>query len=234
MTKTERRRMPRQLHIIDDTILATETKTPPELSTARKAATPPELSTARKVVTPPELSTAREIKKIEQRRIKAGITVSQLCATSGVHKNTYEDARAGRAVTRASTVKRLNRAADALIGRQIETGDRHTFIQSYLWRLKRDFARKLGMDPEVVLNQDFSAECTNDKIWMDGSRVRGLAIYVLVEGLMDGKRSAIARAADMSRQAVHKRVEAIEKERMRDEVFDEWMQREIEDVRPNR
>lgn len=204
---------PRQLDIIADTRLS---ETPGVLSTARKTKTPGVLST--------------DIKEIEKRRLKAGISIPRLCSDAGIHPRSYEVARGGKGGVRNSTLAKLSGALDRH-GQRIEPEERRTLCQSYLRKITRELARQSGWDPDLMLNQDFSSENTNDPVWLQASRLRRCAIYLVVEGLFEGKRAPVARAVGISRQAVHKGVAAIEAERMRDDAFDKKMQSAIDEMK---
>ncbi|MBR0700159.1 hypothetical protein JQ599_09630 [Bradyrhizobium diazoefficiens] len=220
---------PRQLDIIVDTALAVDFKNVTDLSTAHARKNVVDLSTARSAGNVTDLSTA--MKAIERARKERKISVQRLCAIAGIHPNTYWNARKGVAPMRHRTMERLQAA---MSGKSRPAAHSRTVVQSYLRRLIRDFARQQGLDPEAVVNQDFSSECTNDPTWLLGSQLRRYAMYVLVEGLLDGQRAPIAGAAGISRQGVHKAVAAIEQKRMSDDAFDQWMQREIDNVRADR
>ncbi|MCK1407640.1 hypothetical protein [Bradyrhizobium sp. 76] len=220
---------PRQLDIIADTALR---KTPGVLSTAPSIQTPGVLSTARKNETPGALSTAT-IKDIEKRRLKAGISIPRLCTAAGIHPRSYEVARAGKGGVRKTTLRKLSDALDRH-GERVEPEERRTLCQSYVRKVTRDLARQSGWDPELMLNQDFSSENTNDPVWLQASRLRRCAIYLVVEGLFSGKRAPVARAIGISRQAVHKGVAAIEAERMRNSEFDKKMELALLELRADR
>lgn len=212
-------RAPKQLDIIYDTALRAQHVTPGELSTARPVKTPGELSTKPKVETPGELSTA--MGRIERRRKEIRVTIAALCAAAGIHNDTYEDARAGRSKVRPATVARLEQALDRFAVGYAEK-ERRTIGEAYLRELIIDIAKRLGIDPEAALAQDFTSENTNDVIFMQNCHVRRCAIYLMVEGMGFGK-AAVARIVGVSRQAVHKMGFAIEAKRQRDASLDEML-----------
>lgn len=211
---------PKQLDIIADTILRGPRQTPGDLSTSPENKTPGDLSTGGKSKTPGDLSTT--MKQIDARRKKLGVTIGKLCAAAKIHPDTYDDARAGRSRPRPVTIRKLARALAMLAAGQ-EGEDPRTLCQSYLQFITVDLARRSGWDPQLMLAQNFEAENTNDPVWLQASRLRRCAIYLLVEGLYLGK-AKIAAAIGVTRQAVHKTVAAIESERDRDSALDTLME----------
>lgn len=161
------------------------------------------------------------MKRVDRRRKDLHVTIARLCAAAGIHGDTYEDARAGRSKVRASTVARLERALEALSAGEAPAA-KLSLCQAYLRSITVQLAVKTGWDPELMLTQDFSSENTEDPVWLQASRLRRCAVYLVVEGLRLGKAD-IGRAVGVSRQAIHKSVAAIEAERERDAAFDALM-----------
>jgi hypothetical protein len=224
---------PRQLDIVADTILSAAGKTPGDLSTGRRIETPGELSTKRKTETPGDLSTkgktktpgdlsTSDLKKLDARRRRLGVSIGKLCAAAGIHVDTYDDARAGRSRTRPATFDKLS-AALARLAAGEETDDRRTLCQVTLRVVTAYMSIATGWDPELMLSQDFSVERPTP-IWLAASRMRRCAIYILVEGGGIGK-ATIGHAIGVTRAGVHKTVADIEAARMKDGEFDALMQR---------
>lgn len=209
---------PRQLDIIADTILrGVETRTDLSTGTARETRT--DLSTAPRAQTRTDLST--KLKQMAERRKKVGISVARWLAVANVTRDTYFSALKGASNIRQSTVEKLAAALDALSAGEAPA-EKLSLCQAYLRSMTVQLAIKTGWDPELMLSQNFAAENSNDPVWLQASRLRRCAVYLLVEGLNLGKAN-IGRAIGVSRQAIHKSVAAIEAERDRDAIFDGLM-----------
>lgn len=210
---------PRQLDIIADTILsAGENRT--DLSTLAQRPNRTDLSTKIKIGNRTDLSTDRA-KRIATRRKLLGVSTSALAAAADLHLQTYFAAIRCPASTRASTLDALEMALDRFAGGVTPT-KRLTIYESRLFDLISQLAIKTGWEPEVMLSQNFAAENTNDPVWLQASRLRRCAIYLMVEGMKCSKAD-IGRLIGVSRQAIHKSVAAIEAERDRSEEFHELM-----------
>jgi hypothetical protein len=226
MSKNERRRVPRQLHLVDDTDLANDGT---HSSTAAKGAAGTHSSTAEVIGAGTHSSTAQRkalLKKIEAIRREHEISIARLCAEARVHPNTYRELRRGSCIPLHITLVKLTSAIGRIRAGQ-EAAMERTIIQSFVRILTWEFSEKGGWDPQEMLAQDFSSEKTNDPVWLAGSHMRRCAIYIVVEVLGVGK-AKLANAIGLTRQAVHKSVAAIECKRMDDEVFDLHMQAAVE------
>ncbi len=111
-----------------------------------------------------------------------------------------------------------------------EAQEPRTLCLALLRLITADFSKRAGWDPQLMLSQSFAEERPQDPVWLQASRMRRCAIYVLVEGLFISK-AAIGKAIGHSRQAVHKTVAAIEMERDRDNAFDKAMQAMMDTVK---
>ncbi|MFT4115439.1 hypothetical protein [Bradyrhizobium sp.] len=222
---------PRQLDIIADTALRSSVKNHSDLSTDRKPENHSGSSTETAKKNHSDLSTERG-KRISSRRKQLGISTSALISAAGVYPQTYFLAIRGSTNTRGSTYDALERALDRLAAGVIPSA-KLSLCQAYLRTITVQLAVKTGWDPELMLSQDYGAENTNDPIWLQASRLRRCAIYLLVEGLDLGKAD-IGRAVGVSRQAIHKSVAAIEAERERDGAFDGLMSTMMLQVRGER
>jgi hypothetical protein len=228
MSKTQRRRLPRQLHIIDDTDLRRDGI---HSSTAKSNTDGIHSSTATPSNDGIHSSTARRqalLKRIETLRKQDEISIARLCAEARIHPNTYRELRLGNCVPLDITLVKLTKALERIrAGHEAEV--ERKIIQSFVRLLTSDFATRGGLDPVVVLSQTFESEKTNDPTWLGASRCRRQAIYVLVEVLGVGK-AKVAQAIGITRQAAHKTVAAVECERMRDAAFDAFMQAAVDDA----
>lgn len=245
MTTNARARKPRQLHIIDDTSLARDEKkrapylmpgpllknrgdlstaTPPRNRGDLSTATPPQnrgdLSTASRTAVKAAIASG-EIRRLDAKRKALGVSVAKLCAAAGIYPLTYTLAVRGKVATRVVTVRKI---AEAL--RRFQKGETPSAPRSMLEQLLRlmivQISEELQVDPQTVFDTDFSSENTNDPKWLQASRIRGAAIYVIVEGAGISKAAA-AHAAGVSRQAAFKAVAVAELQRDRDQNFDRIM-----------
>lgn len=212
---------PRQLDIIADTALnAARRENQSDLSTKPRQKNQSDLSTGTKIKNQSDLSTTRA-RRIAERRKQLGVSTSALIAAAGLYRDTYFMALRGGSSTRPSTFDALEQALDRFAAGETPAR-RLTVFESYLRTLIRQLAVQAGWDPELMLSQDFSSENTNDPVWLQASRLRRCAVYLMVEGKLCSKAD-IARVIGVSRQAAHKTVAAIEAERGRDERFDSMM-----------
>lgn len=237
------RRKPRQLDIINDTALSARPENGARLSTARVAGNGPYLSTGPdsenggylSIRTPLEnggdLSTkpapenggdlSTGFRRFDAKRRELGISIAKLCAAAGIHPNTYDTMRKGEAATRPTTMLKLRRAFNRLATGEKADAPRSLF-EIGIRMFTADLARQVGADPVKVLAANFETENTNDPEWLQASRLRRAAIYLMVEGVGIAKADA-GHALGITRQAVHKAVAVIELERDRDNNFDRIM-----------
>lgn len=237
------RRKPRQLDIIDDPELRKKSENRPYLSTGPQAQNGADLSTGQGLENRGDLSTTRPLenrpdlstvtapengpdlstgfRRFDARRKSLGVSIARLCATAGVHPNTYETAQKGSTITRPTTMSKLRRALDRLSSGEKADAPR-SLCESYIRYLTARVAEKVGADPQAVLATKFDAENTNDPVWLQASRLRRAAIYLVVEGVGISKAS-VGHAIGVSRQAVFKSVAMIEMERDRSVEFDHMM-----------
>jgi hypothetical protein len=222
-------RMPQQLDIVNDTGLAAGTRG--VLSTSEPGQTPGYLSTkpaagTRGVLSTMDVDAARKLsrevmKKLDGRRAAQNITIHQLCTAARIHPESYRSLRRGVAIARPKTMQRLQVALKRLAaGGQLD--EPRTLCLALIRLATVQVARGIGVDPHLMLAQDFSQERPTDRVWLQASRIRRCAVYLLVEGLDIGK-AEIGAATGASRQAVHKTVMALEAERERDGEFDALM-----------
>lgn len=211
---------PRQLDIIADTILNAARENRTDLSTGVPIQNRTDLSTKARSENRTDLSTDRA-KRIGARRKQLGVSTSALAAAAELHLQTYFAAMRNPASTRVSTFDALEEALDRFAG-GITPTKRLTIYESRLFGLITVLALRVGWDPEQMLSQNFDAESPNDPVWLQASRLRRCAIYLMVEG-MGCTKADIGRLIGVSRQAIHKSVAAIEAERDRSETFHELM-----------
>ncbi|UPJ43916.1 hypothetical protein IVB40_07555 [Bradyrhizobium sp. 40] len=213
---------PRQLDIIADTAL---NLTFAPRSTNRSGSSTKALNSNRSgsstVSSKPNHSGSSTIAAIDRRRKAAGVSHEKLCRAADVHLGNWFCLLRGQHAPKQATIDKLNDALDALASGEAPA-QKLSLCQAYLRSVTVQLAIQRGWDPELMLSQDFTSENTNDPVWLQASRLRRCAVYLLVEGLQFGKAN-IGRAIGVSRQAVHKSVAAIEAERDKDAGFDVLM-----------
>lgn len=245
---TDVRRKPRQLDIIIDTALAAAApaylrpaslvKNVSDLSTAPTTGNVGDLSTARRRENVSDLSTAQRLKKIgdpiaamkkiEARRKELDISVAKLCAMAEIHHNTYRMVQKLQPSVTGRTLIKLTDAIERMAKGEKPT-KRRSLLQSWVRFLTADMARRFGLDVETVLATNFEAENSNDERWLQGSRMRRYAMYLLVEGV-GIEKATIGHSVGISRQAVFKAIAVTEMERDRDAQFDRTMREAMIDV----
>jgi len=226
---------PRQIDIIADTELR-ELPVPARLSRAPKSEIALRSSTKRKneialrSSTDAQnkialrLSTEARITRIESRRVRMKISIRDLCRAAGIRIETYDDARLRRYATRPNTVRKLDAALNSLApGHTLEA--RKTLCAVSLNAIMLSLSLMMGLDPKVVLAQDFSSECSNDPDWRMNSKIRRMAMHILTEGIRAVGKAEISHAlGTITRQGVHKAITTAERELMYDEESDAVMQ----------
>lgn len=221
---------PKQLDIIADTILRQNPKMAAICQPGGARENGSHLSTGTKNENGSHLSTS--LKAIDARRRKAGIPRQKLCEMAGIHINTYRFALEGHANSRRRTLARLNEAMNQLAaGRAAQKSE--TLCMIALRLVTEKMAIGSGWDPQLMLSQNFEAENSNDPVWLQASRLRRCAIYLLVEEMRAVGKAEIAHAIGITRQAVHKGVAAIEAERERDPAFHTLMQGVVATLKRN-
>lgn len=213
------RKKPRQLHIVDDTELARDFENLVDLSTKRQEKNLVDLSTSPKLENLVDLSTA--MKRIERRRKELGLSVQRLARLAGIHPYTYWSGRKGSAPVRATTINKLQAALARHSGGEKPEAAR-ALCAVTIRLMTAHLAREIGADPSKVLAANFDAENTNDPDWLQASRLRRAAIYIVVEGVRISKAD-VANAIGVSRQAVHKSVAKVELARDENQDFDRLM-----------
>lgn len=247
-TYIARARAPQQLDIIDDTTLRGDRKATPyiapgspritggDLSTAAALVRGGDLSTATPRVAGGDLSTAKRstikadmasggMGRIEAKRKEIGVSISKLCLTAGIKPRTYQLALRGKVATRIATVRSI---ADAL--RRFQSGEKprapRTLLEMTYRMVITTICELMNVDAQTVFDTDFTSENSNDPKWLRSSRIKGAAVYLMVEGLGISKASA-GYLASMSRQAAFKAVATAEMARDKDEDFDRIMRKMI-------
>lgn len=217
-------REPKQLHIVDDTELRhamaanrQPSNTTPDLSTDIVGRSTPDLSTCAKPKTTPDLSTA-DLRRFDARRRTLRIAIPRLCAAAGIYTDTYELAKSGRSQMRPQTFAKLNAALNRLAAGQ-EGNEPRTLCVALVRLVTAQVARAVGADPAKVLATDLAQNRSNAPDWLQASRCRRCAVYLVVEGL-GLRKAAIGHALGITRAAAQKIVKEIERERDHDAALD--------------
>lgn len=159
------------------------------------------------------------LEEIERRRQELGITQVRLCAAAEINMTYYSGfLLRGNREPRASTIARLRKALNDLARRGSPTTPEFSLTASF--RLAMVVAaHALGADPAKAQASDPARRATQDPEWMKAAEVRRLALYLLTSEC--GFRQVdVARAAGMTRQAVHEAVKELEDQRDEGSAFE--------------
>lgn len=158
------------------------------------------------------------ISEIETMRIKAQVSVSALCAASGVGRQTYQDAVAGRYAPRPATLARLKQALHRhKIGFGAESGALAPHVAFKAVTALAAF--ELQADAHMALNARPARRATQDKQWLAASRCRMIA-YVICNGSFGMKTADVARAAGVDKSTVSLGIREINDRRDTDPALD--------------
>jgi hypothetical protein len=150
------------------------------------------------------------ITAINTRRVRAGISVTELMSEARLNPKTWDVARAHPERTRRTTLERLDRALDRLV-----VGDRAPANRAAIGCLYElavgVFAEKAGIDVAAALGvaRDFAHERPQDDAWLACARVRRLAMY-LVAGELNLGNAALGKVIGCTRQNVKQAVASVE------------------------
>jgi transcriptional regulator with XRE-family HTH domain len=144
------------------------------------------------------------IAEIERRRIALRLSQAKLCRLAEVDQVAWQRIRTNKQKPRQQTLVKLEAALGGAAPRPTSN-----VIKSYLLTVMRWLAEKTGHDPEIICEQDFSAERPNIPIWLAAARLRRMAMYILTVELQIGN-AELARAIGCSRQNVKQARDSVE------------------------
>lgn len=161
-----------------------------------------------------------DIQDIAAAARQAEISISALCRAAGTTERSYYKALSNEVEMRPQTARRL-RLGLARMRMQNRMGPEPSDQRAiYLLCLMLAGLRS-GLDPLEVLAQDPARRATSDADWARAAKVRRHALYLANIGV--GMRQAdVARAANMTRQAVSIAMKDIEDDRD-DQALDEYL-----------
>jgi transcriptional regulator with XRE-family HTH domain len=155
-----------------------------------------------------------ELAKIEARRRAEKIPVVRLCAAAGVGRQTYRDAITGTTRAGASTIARLNRALDRFrTGFGAEAGELapHAAYKASLVLA----AFVMGADARQVMAAAPGKRATLVPEWLAAAQVRRVGFYIANQ-MLGFTQADLARAAGVTRGAIHEALRALYDERETD------------------
>lgn len=168
------------------------------------------------------------MKRLDAKRKELGISISKLCLMAGIKPRTYQLALRGKVATRVTTIRSIAHTLKRFANGEKPRAPRSLLEQMVRLMIVR-VCQEMDIDPQTVFDTDFSSENTNDEKWLRSSRIRGAAIYIVVEGVGMSK-AAVGHVVGISRQAVFKAVAAAELARDKDAEFDRIMRNMIVEV----
>lgn len=145
--------------------------------------------------------------EVERKRLK--IPVARLCHTAGIASRTYERIRGGNRSPRGDTLARLTAALGQMKrGEKARASANRTLFRLVLAQL----AHNLGMDVAAVLAHDPQQKATADPKWMEISRLRDVACYML-NTMLGLPNAEVARAAGVTPPAITVAIRKVEDKR---------------------
>jgi transcriptional regulator with XRE-family HTH domain len=133
---------------------------------------------------------------IETQRIRHKISMTRLCAASGVSERNYCRIRSGEQQARPETISRL--AAGLAASRR---GERTTPADMQFRLVCGMLAYDRDIDVARVLSHDPQLKATSDPKWSEVQQLRDIAIYVL-RTVLGTSGVEVARVAKVSEAAV--------------------------------
>lgn len=153
------------------------------------------------------------------------ISVGDVERVAGFGRDHLRQLRIGRRSMSRDTEVRIRLAIA-----RIQRGDRHHDGQqaAAAYRLAlATVARKMGVEPRLVLEADPSKRATADQAWLQAAKVRRVALYI-ANVYLNVPQAELARAAGMSKAAVS--IAMNEVEEMRDSAELEQLLAPIEEA----
>lgn len=143
----------------------------------------------------------------ERRRLK--IPVAQLCRQAGMPSRTYERIRTGTRSPRGDTLARLAAALAACKRGEKEGGmEGRALFRLVLAQL----AREVGIDVSAALEHKPQQKATASPEWMEISRLRDVACYIL-NTVLGMSNAEVARAAGVTPPAITVAIRKVEDKR---------------------
>lgn len=156
------------------------------------------------------MSQTLDIWEINRKRAVMKVEVTSLCVQAGVGVRTYYDALDGRYSPKPATLAKLNTALGRF--KQAIAGELGPITLHSAYKLALVLAAfQLKASAREAINSDPTRKATANKDWMEAARTRQLAFWI-VNVLLGFKQSEVARAAGVSKQAVHAAIKDIENE----------------------
>lgn len=158
------------------------------------------------------------LQRIEQRRMALNVSRTELTSAAGIALTYYSGFLiAGKRIPRKTTLARLNTALRNIAHKR-GTRDSPDFPLTIAYRLALIVAaHTLGHDAATAQTADPSRRATQCPDWMKAAEVRRLALYLLTSEC-GFSQSEVARAAGVTKGAVHEAVKDLEA--IRDEGSD--------------
>lgn len=166
------------------------------------------------------LSANRAVAEIEERRLAAGLSVTELARRAGITAYWYRTLRRRRSSPKSSVLRKLDRAFDAPPSFAVSEVAR---ARSMWGAMVMALAEGHGVTAADVVASDPRAGKTADRTWSACARVRQAAIYLVVTKFGVPQRR-LAEALDLTPAAVCLALKAVE-DRRDDPAFDAALDR---------
>lgn len=146
---------------------------------------------------------------IEAERKRLKIPVAKLCQTAGIDARNYARIRGKARSPRGDTIAKLT---SALV--QLKRGDKGAGVPNRtLYRLVlAQLAREAGVDVGAALEHDPKQKATASPDWMEISRLRDIASYML-NAVLGMSNADVARAAGVTPPAITNALRKVEDKR---------------------
>lgn len=194
MRATSSARQPRQLHLVDDTVLREDARLAHPAPPVRQPSP----------CTPCSSTVDSRVVEIEKRRKAVGLSLHEFLKRADVPSDTWRDLRRGRRRPLLRTILKLNAA---LVEPRITRPS--TVIAAFHRLVMTLIAPRLGIEPATVFATDFSVQRPMNPQWKVANEVRSIAIYITAVELQVDNPD-IAAALGITRQAVKKARDKVE------------------------
>jgi hypothetical protein len=154
------------------------------------------------------MAAALDFFMINSKRAVMKVPIVSLCMQAGVGRQTYYDALNGHCDPSKATVSRLHAALARF--KMAYGGEPGPLSLHAAYRLSLVLAAaQLKSDARAALTADPKRKATADPVWKEAARVRQLA-YWITSSIAGFKQAEVARAAGVTKQAVHEGIKAVE------------------------
>jgi hypothetical protein len=154
------------------------------------------------------MAAALDFFTINSKRAVMKVPIISLCIQAGVGIRTYYNVLNGDVEPTPPTVARLHAALARF--KMAYGGDPGPLSLHAVYKLSLVLAAaQLKSDARAALTADPKRKATADPVWKEAARVRQLA-YWITSNMAGFKQAEVARAAGVTKQAVHEGIKSVE------------------------